>query len=51
MSAIDLAALPGKLLAPRFAVGSAPEALALDAADHTVYISNSGDGTVSVVGT
>lgn len=51
MSAIDLAALPGKLVAPRFAVGSAPEALALDAADHTVYISNSGDGTVSVVGT
>jgi YVTN family beta-propeller protein len=50
ISEIDMATLPGKLSAPRFAVGSAPEDLALDPGDHTIYASSSLDGTVSVVG-
>jgi len=50
IAAIDVATLPGKLTARRFAVGSAPEDLVLDPGDHTIYASSSLDGTVSVVG-
>ena len=35
--------------APQFAVGGSPEDLAVDPANHTVYVSNSLDGTVSMV--
>ncbi len=36
---------------PEIVVGSQPTALALDADNHTIYVSNSGDGTVSLVAT
>jgi YVTN family beta-propeller protein len=49
ISEIDVATLPGKQSAPRFAVGSAPEDLVLDPGDHTIYASSSLDGTVSVL--
>jgi len=49
IAAIDVATLPRKLSARRFAVGSAPEDLVLDPGDHTIYASSSLDGTVSVV--
>ena len=38
-------------LPPEIVVASQPTALALDADNHTVYVSNSGDGTVSLVAT
>jgi DNA-binding beta-propeller fold protein YncE len=50
VSAIDVASAKGSGSAPTFAVGSSPEDLAVDASNHTVYVSNSLDGTVSVVG-
>ena len=36
---------------PAFAVGSVPDAIAVNDATHTAYIANSADGTVSVVDT
>lgn len=41
--------LPG--LPPEIVVGSEPTALALDADNHTIYVSNNGDGTLSLVAT
>jgi DNA-binding beta-propeller fold protein YncE len=38
-------------LPPEIVVGSEPTALALDAGNHTIYVSNNGDGTLSLVGT
>jgi DNA-binding beta-propeller fold protein YncE len=38
-------------LPPEIVVGSQPIALALDADNHTIYVSNNGDGTVSPVAT
>ncbi len=49
VSAIDLDNPTGEKTAHRFAVGSGPEYVIVDPADHTVYASNSLDGTVSVL--
>jgi DNA-binding beta-propeller fold protein YncE len=38
-------------LPPEIVVGSQPTALALDPANHTIYVSNNGDGTLSLVAT
>jgi hypothetical protein len=34
---------------PKAAVGRMPTAVAIDPANHTIYVTNSGDGTVSVL--
>jgi DNA-binding beta-propeller fold protein YncE len=37
------------MLPPRIAAGRGPEALAIHPANHTIYVANSGDGTLSIL--
>ncbi len=48
-NSLSTAGCPG--LPPEIVVGSEPTALALDADNHTIYVSNNGDGTLSLVAT
>jgi DNA-binding beta-propeller fold protein YncE len=48
-NSLDTAGRPG--LPPEIVVSSEPTAPALDADNHTIYVSNNGDGTLSLVAT
>ena len=42
---------PASVVTATIRVGSGPVGVAVDAASHTAYVTNSGDGTVSVIDT
>jgi DNA-binding beta-propeller fold protein YncE len=49
VSAIDLGSPNTEQVVHRFAVGGAPQNVIVDPADHTVYVTNTVHGTISVL--